>query len=1427
MKWKKNLISLLLLVIMLVNSVGGIRQDVFAAQEDSFEEIENNITEFSGTDSVGNMLADALQETRQENESTSYITDLIMDGDVATVNFQTDRDCDLFVAIYDEEMIQMFGVGNTTISSEKTSADIRIKWAETRPSYFVSVAYLLDSVTHEPLCKQFTCKNYTQEMQNFLSSTVNDYNSEYILNLDNDSTTNFAVFKEDTYKFDEIKDKLSVREENGKYVFTNKDKIFSEIKAGDILAYTYSNGKNLIIKIKSVSENNNEVYITACEDIKLEDVFDYVKIESDGDEGGEIIDTTNLEEGVLYEGETHNVGADSSEGSIAFSVAYDIDKPESNIVAKLSLGLKIKTKLYLALNYQYISMCLDYSVKVDGGISGKKDLINIDLGKIEKMIVPTVKVVFSPQFVFQASGSITLSIEYTGSYGGAYDSEEGWINLSTSPKHKKEVSFKGTLFIGIENRLSLEVGVIKDEALNTAFIGKFGASIEGKMKIQSLSSDTSSCKHECKNCIEGIINGVISLKCEASIFKLIKTTVNLGEIKVKVCDFYYSLDYDEKGFGKCPHILYKVTVTVFDQNQNPMRSANLTVEDGKMCYTNTTSTDDNGIVKIYLKEGKYQLSAEAGELFGKKKITIADNEKKVKLFLKQKVTVSPTPTVKPTQPDAKWEKVYLGNYPQKLIEDVTLSNILSELKGDSEIVVYDGAQYYQVADKWYIYQPISWLILKKDGNQALVISENILDVCGLTKDDTNQEEIDWSNSVAREWLNSTFYNRAFNEIEKNCIYETNVETVNCVNTLDKLFYPSENDLRNEQYGFTGDESRIAKQTDFAEHVEANETYLTRDIVPGFFDTVVGVYSWEGSIQYPLRDAWWGARPCMNIDLAKIPDVLSMSEDVEDNSLKENLDREENWENEEENFGFIDGDIILDEDESGFEDELVAENGVEEKIYVEEDSDENVGAVGNENIGDEKWISDEEDILYEDETTESIWEDDFGFCDEKSLNNQEVYDEGEHEECEAEEENGATSLQRSPAEEEERLKQIFASKTYMPYSTKKSIQQNVKKAVFSDLIPNRDYLFVVVKLIETEPLLESDNILYLTQKTSDEHGQIEVEYIPLEESKNVMIYGMSNKRIEDSQITVSDVVYDGDIHVPDVTVIYNGLELQEDNDYILGKIENYNIGQYSLIIKGCNEYIGEVEKKYNIICKHQYIVDILKQPSCGEVGLKCEKCSICGKRKEKSESNIPSTGKHVYGDWSVAEEATALTTGKRVRKCNICGKIENADIGKLSPKISVNATNIRLKIKQSTNKLKITGLAKGDYIVSWKSSNNKIVKVTSSGKIIAQKKTGNAIVTITLASGLMQKITVKVQKGIVKTKKISGVPKNLVLKKGKSYNLKPVISPFTSLEKITFASANKKIATVSKNGKIKALKKGSVKITIKSGKKKVICRVKVK
>lgn len=242
--------------------------------------------------------------------------------------------------------------------------------------------------------------------------------------------------------------------------------------------------------------------------------------------------------------------------------------------------------------------------------------------------------------------------------------------------------------------------------------------------------------------------------------------------------------------------------------------------------------------------------------------------------------------------------------------------------------------------------------------------------------------------------------------------------------------------------------------------------------------------------------------------------------------------------------------------------------------------------------------------------------------------------------------------------------------------------------------------------------------------------------------------------------------------------------------------------------------------------HDFVSKVTKKATCTADGTLTYTCSRCNETKTET---IKATG-HKWSNWKRTAAATVFKPEVQTRKCSTCNKSETRNVGKkLAPKATLNASTVTLKVKQSTSRLKVTRLAKGDSVKSWKSSNSKIftVRGKSNGTCkITGKKSGTAKLQITLASGLKKTVKVRVQTAAVKTSKIT-VSKNVTVRKGKRVTLKPVVTPFTSRQKVTYTSSNKKIATVSSKGVVTGKKKGTVKITVKSGSKSVKVTVKVK
>lgn len=258
--------------------------------------------------------------------------------------------------------------------------------------------------------------------------------------------------------------------------------------------------------------------------------------------------------------------------------------------------------------------------------------------------------------------------------------------------------------------------------------------------------------------------------------------------------------------------------------------------------------------------------------------------------------------------------------------------------------------------------------------------------------------------------------------------------------------------------------------------------------------------------------------------------------------------------------------------------------------------------------------------------------------------------------------------------------------------------------------------------------------------------------------------------------------------------------------------------------------GELIKKGSATEKADHTWKLTKEQNatCEADGSKTYTCEVCGETKTET---IKATG-HQFSAWKTIQEQSVFSDGVQERTCSICGKKETRNTGeKLKATITTNASSLKLKRRQSTKKFVVSGLAKGDSVKSWASSNKKIVSV--SGKtngtctIKAGNKTGKAKITITLVSGLKKVINVTVQKKAVTCTSIKNVPKKITLNAKKSYQLKPVINPITCTDKIKYKTSNKKIVKVTSRGKITTVKKGKAKVTIIVGKRKFVYKVTVR
>ena len=614
------LLSLLILCSSLQLPVDAKEMDASGKQDTTNMESEISV---QGTDSFGNMVAEAIDnkvEQQEENEGCN-IFEITMSGTEAEVDFETNKDASLVVGIYDEAGIKMAASGHAEVTTDEKTVKINIENGQL-PDYYYVKGFLVDPETFEPYCTAYETPNYTKEMQEFFSKTTEDFAGHEILNLDDDTTNNFAVYADGTYvvKESESEVKLSEKDENaGKYVFENADEAFLALKSGDILSYECADGSLVIIKIDSVSVNGKTVTLYD-KDTEMEDVFDYVKIDSEASTEEATVDASTCGEGVTYNGlvDSDETAPQKIDIDVSESKSHSFDIKNNDITGNFKLQLKTGLKLYITSSYRYLELRMDYTKSVSISIKKKckKEFPLITLGYSP---VPGVYIEVKPVFVVEGSGKVSLNGTLKGTIGCAVESDTGIRNLTSMPSFETELKGEVTVFIGIS--LEPKVKVLSDEV---AMVGA-SAQVGGEANATLAKDKGDSQKHMCKTCIEGTINAKGEVNFKVSFFNNDKLTYTQGtSLKAKIGDFYYSEDFNEFAFTTCPHISYRIIVTVKNKQGQVVKD---------VLVNNENKTDQNGQATLYLPNGTHTLTvtSQKGTELGNKEITVKDSAKKVEV----------------------------------------------------------------------------------------------------------------------------------------------------------------------------------------------------------------------------------------------------------------------------------------------------------------------------------------------------------------------------------------------------------------------------------------------------------------------------------------------------------------------------------------------------------------------------------------------------------------------------------------------------------------------------------------------------------------------------------------------------------------------------------------------------------------------------
>ncbi|MCD8015632.1 MAG: hypothetical protein LUG99_21220 [Lachnospiraceae bacterium] len=1225
----KRVLALMLVVTLCMTNVSSvwasdtgtsIAENVQNDADDPAEvsvEAETNELEVSGTGSVGTMIASTISEELEENEETSEsacaISDLLVEGSTATVEFQTDQDSLIVVAVYTEDGAQMLASGTADVDSEDSQVDVTIEGD--MPEYFLVTAFLLTRDGYEPLADAFTSELYTEEIQNLIDRTTEDFDSELVLNLDENTDTNFGVYGSDVILVQET-DGINTLTDNGDgtYTITNADETFTEMAVGDVFVYAFLDGTVLIVKVAAISVSGTTVTITADEDIDLDDVFDYLKIESTGDEEI-VVDNSELDEEVTFLEEEEGIAATAleKEGSVSKTLPYKLLKEtwtnSSGTVTggydlSASLGIQANMKLYISLTYAYVEASVTATAKVSGEI---KAAISVEkkLGNVSVMIVEGVNIGFTPAVKFTAEGKVSLNIEFKTAVGFSWSSSNGFSNTSYAPKMTDcSLNVEATVYVALilspKVSLGLEVDGISLSAASVVVTAEMGGKLNASMEW---SATETSYKHACDICVAGELYIIGKVSVTLSLLWWDKTA-SLLDKEYKYKDFYYSFTYGDYGWTTCPHLSYKVTVTATDAYGNALADAVI----GGTGLDADPITDDSGEATFYLGNGDYTLSVTSGDQYGEQEITV-DGEA-------QTVTIHCLNANGKTIPDDAVE--YNGHYYYVYTDQLTWINAENncvELGGHLATITSSDEQafietlsgglywiggYCDENFNWYWVTGEEWNYTNwaedepnNDSGEYPELDEQYVAVWpyewnDLVNASTEQEGYicEWDEYTCDEFISAN----------SNMSIPEDVVTFN--GNSYRYYY---------NYGYTWEEAKKYCET-LGGHLVTITSQEEQDAV---FDYVQSVADdediWIGLTDADGEGNWnywvtgeevtytnWGTGEPDNLGEQNYGVICNGYRNDSEYSISPGQ-----WDDID-SYGSL-GSFICEWEgtaELVISDFSTALSAVSEEEMPTEISDEAL----------ETLVID----LEEDTTNETEMTEDESDGTEETAAATAVEDAEETvEESEAEitAETEITSESETTAETEtieEALIDIeTAEETLADSETGNIIYENEAIIVetayagttsdngggimssFAELVSGEQYVLIVVKDADAEELLAAENLLFIAQGIAGSDGTLSFTYILREsaESFDAAVYGAAQTvvSLETCTITLSytSITYSGSAKKPSVTVKNGDTKLTAGSDYSVTYANNTNAGTATVTVTGTGNYTGEVVLYFTI------------------------------------------------------------------------------------------------------------------------------------------------------------------------------------------------------------------------------------------------------
>lgn len=651
----KRIISFLLVAAMAVSFIPAPAM----AESPVEPEANSSVSLDNGTD-LGGILDRSVNENSTaagNQEDGNSILDVLIDGNTATVMYDTDVAAKVVVGLYSEEGQKMLASGSAAVEAGSKRVSFPIE-TEQMPKSFTITAYLLDAQTSDPLCKEYHSSLYTKGIQDIQAATIDDFDSEKVYNLDQDPKSNFVVFGDRTIQLG--KNPSGITEKGtDTYEFNGTDPRLLNLEKGGSVVWEKSNGELKIIVAKEVRKSGSKVTVVDDTEATMDDVFDFVKIETtsvsnpyaqpniqtyENPDGYQTnfearsdasddwvrpgakeftwdveIYNNKVENGVHKEHKkTDKDGIEGKEND------YTLDcSGEMNISAGVHAVFTFDLVVYKSLINKYVHFGFDqnYNGTITVNATGN---LTIEFLKIDiPTSVPSLFVYVEAKFVLDATATVTWSFGYNKHMDVTYDDEVGHLQYN-NPKidpNSPRLDLEGEVTFGLVVTLGMK---IVDEKLVEIHVS-FNPSFTIKASSSDFDEEGADSLHLCSGCVTGESWFTLSASLGGSALDgLVSLDIPVLSVPFGKKTWHVSFDSEiGAGAGECPNKAYRVDVfvrqqkdnqpmadqkVVFSQSGKPLSNVYVLGQLGRPVQVSVPLTDENGDMSCYLKKGVYSVS---------------------------------------------------------------------------------------------------------------------------------------------------------------------------------------------------------------------------------------------------------------------------------------------------------------------------------------------------------------------------------------------------------------------------------------------------------------------------------------------------------------------------------------------------------------------------------------------------------------------------------------------------------------------------------------------------------------------------------------------------------------------------------------------------------------------------------------------------